>query len=360
LTIPTEFSRAAGGMSDFPAVELRQVTKVYPGGVKAVDQVSFQVPTGAFVALLGPSGGGKTTTLRLINRLEEATGGVVLVRGQDVRSQRPETLRRSIGYVVQDGGLFPHLNVTANVATVPRLLGWPRPRVQKRVAEVLELVGLPESQFGRRMPAELSGGQRQRVGVARALAADPDILLMDEPFGALDPGTREALQDEFLRLQAQLRKTVVLVTHDIAEAGRLAGEIVLIAGGSVVQCGSVRDLLLRPADDRARTFLGRRGQELALDVLRLRHVQTDLPPAAPSDQSLQLSPDLPWGQALVALADVRDEQTVAIADGAAPCSVAAGTLRARILGDLKLARGENGDVRVRNHQRPGERVGTQP
>ncbi len=347
-------------MSDFPAVELRQVTKVYPGGIKAVDQVSFQVPTGAFVALLGPSGGGKTTTLRLINRLEEATAGVVFVRGQDVRNQRPETLRRSIGYVVQDGGLFPHQNVTANVATVPRLLGWPRQRVQKRVAEVLDLVGLPESQFGLRKPAELSGGQRQRVGVARALAADPDILLMDEPFGALDPGTREALQDEFLRLQAQLRKTVVLVTHDIAEAGRLAGEIVLIAGGTVVQSGSVRDLLLRPADDRARTFLGRRGQELALDVLRLRHVQADLPHADPSDRSVGLSADLPWGQALVALADVSDEQTVAIADGPAPFTVAAGTLRARILGDLKLARGENGDVRVRNHQRPGERMGTQP
>ncbi len=244
-------------MSDTPAVELRQVSKVFPGGVKAVDGVSLTVPVGRVVALLGPSGGGKTTTLRLINRLEDATAGTVLVRGQDVRSQRPEVLRRSIGYVVQEGGLFPHQNVSANVATVPRLLGWPRPRVRQRVGEVLEMVGLPESQFGPRRPAELSGGQRQRVGVARALAADPDLLLMDEPFGALDPGTREAIQDEFLALQNRLRKTVVLVTHDIAEAGRLAEEIVLIDHGRVVQDGSLRDLLLHPATDAARAFLGR-------------------------------------------------------------------------------------------------------
>src|SRR5262249_32161819 len=174
-------------MDNVPAVELKNVTKIFPGGVRAVDGVSFTVPAGQIVALLGSSGCGKTTTLRLINRLEEASGGQVLVRGQDVRSQRPELLRRSIGYVIQEGGLFPHLDVSANVATVPQLLGWQRERVRRRVGEVLEMVGLPESYFGRRMPGELSGGQRQRVGVARGLAADPDILLMDEPFGALDP-----------------------------------------------------------------------------------------------------------------------------------------------------------------------------
>jgi osmoprotectant transport system ATP-binding protein len=252
-------------MSDVPAVELRQVRKVYPDGHTAVDGVSLQIPAGRVVALLGPSGCGKTTTLRLINRLEEASSGQVLVRGQDVRGQRPELLRRSIGYVIQEGGLLPHRDVAANVATVPRLLGWPRDRVRRRVAEVLELVGLPEAQFGRRMPSQLSGGQRQRVGVARGLAADPDLLLMDEPFGALDPGTREAIQDEFLRLNERLRKTVVIVTHDIDEAGRLAAEIVLLDRGRVVQRGTLRDLLHHPVDERARAFLGRRARVPAGD-----------------------------------------------------------------------------------------------
>jgi osmoprotectant transport system ATP-binding protein len=249
-------------MSDAPAVELRDVSKAFTGGTRAVDGVSLQIPAGRVVALLGPSGGGKTTTLRLINRLEEPTRGQVLVRGEDVRRQRPERLRRSIGYVIQEGGLFPHLNVSANVATVPKLLGWPRGRIRERVGAVLDMVGLPQSQFGRRMPAQLSGGQRQRVGVARALAADPDLLLMDEPFGALDPGTREALQDEFLRLQARLKKTVVLVTHDLAEAGKLADEIVLMDSGQIIQRGSFQDLIQRPADNRVRGFLGRQGQML--------------------------------------------------------------------------------------------------
>ncbi len=249
-------------MSDVPAVELRAVSKSFADGTRAVDDVSLQIPAGRVVALLGASGSGKTTTLRLINRLEEATLGQVLVRGADVRRQRPERLRRSIGYVIQEGGLFPHLNVSANVATVPRLLGWARGQVRKRVGAVLEMVGLPEGRFGRRMPAQLSGGQRQRVGVARALAADPDLLLMDEPFGALDPGTREALQDEFLRLQTRLKKTVVLVTHDLAEAGKLADEIVLMDHGQIVQRGSFQDLIHQPADDRVRGFLGRQGQSL--------------------------------------------------------------------------------------------------
>src|SRR5579862_6606171 len=181
-------------MNDVPAVELRKVTKVFAAGVKAVDGLTLQIPVGRTVALLGPSGCGKTTSLRLINRLEDATSGEVLVRGMDVRQVRPEVLRRSIGYVIQEGGLFPHVNVADNVGLAPRLLGWNRQRARIRVGEVLELVGLPQRHFGRRMPAELSGGQRQRVGVARALAADPDLLLMDEPFGALDPGTRESIQ----------------------------------------------------------------------------------------------------------------------------------------------------------------------
>jgi osmoprotectant transport system ATP-binding protein len=321
-------------MSDVPAVELRQVTKVFPGGVQAVDHLTLEIPAGQVIALLGPSGCGKTTTLRLINRLEEATSGEVRVRGQDVRGQRPETLRRSIGYVIQEGGLFPHRDVSANVATVPRLRGWERQRVHQRVSEVLELVGLPVTQFGRRMPSELSGGQRQRVGVARALAADPDLLLMDEPFGALDPGTREAIHNEFLDLQTQLRKTVVLVTHDIVEAGRLAEQIVLLDRGRVVQRGSLHELLLRPADERAKAFFGSRAQEIALGVLQLGQVLEGLAPDQPSGRSLQLSAHLPLGQALVALADCADDAAVAIAGKA----FSAKALCRRILADLETVR----------------------
>ena len=321
-------------MTDTPAVELKTVSKTYPGGIRAVDDVSLAIAPGRIVALLGPSGSGKTTTLRLINRLEEATGGQVLVNGQDVHSQRPERLRRSIGYVIQEGGLFPHMNVSANVATVPRLLGWPRARVRARVGAVLDLVGLPEATFSRRMPAELSGGQRQRVGVARALAADPAILLMDEPFGALDPGTRGAIHGEFLRLQARLRKTVVLVTHDIAEAGRLADEIVLMDHGRVVQRGSLRDLLLRPADDRVRAFLGEQGTGLVLETLRLSHVLAEVPPVPVSAKPIRLPADLSLGQVLIALADAGPETTVVVDDN--PEQVyEASAIRARIVADWR-------------------------
>jgi osmoprotectant transport system ATP-binding protein len=321
-------------MSGGPVVEMRQVSKTYPGGIRAVDGVTFQVPAGRVVALLGPSGCGKTTTLRLLNRLEEATGGQVLVRGRDVRQQRPEVLRRSIGYVIQEGGLFPHLDVSANVATVPRLLGWPRREVRRRVAEVLDLVGLPEGRFGRRMPAELSGGQRQRVGVARGLAADPDLLLMDEPFGALDPGTREALQDDLLRLQARLHKVVVIVTHDIGEAGKLADEIILMDQGHIIQQGPLRDLLLQPAGERVRAFLGRQGQGLALEALRLGEILAGQPAAPASGQVLRLSGDLRLGQVVLALADVGPGTTVLV-DGDAGKAYDAGALRAHILRALR-------------------------
>jgi osmoprotectant transport system ATP-binding protein len=323
-------------MSHSAAVELRNVSKVFAGSVKAVDDVTLQVPAGRVVALLGPSGCGKTTTLRLINRLEESSSGAIFVRGQDVRSQRPEALRRSIGYVIQDGGLFPHRDVSANVATVPRLLGWDRARVARRVAEVLELVGLPEQQFGRRMPAELSGGQRQRVGVARALAADPDLLLMDEPFGALDPGTREALQDEFQALNARLGKTVLIVTHDVAEAGRLADEIVLLHQGRVLQRGSLRDLLVRPAAPEVHSFLGRRAPWLALEILKLGQVLSGLESAEPHADCLRLSAELPLGEALLELADAGPQTTVRVENGSARI-YSAPAVRERIRADLQAA-----------------------
>jgi osmoprotectant transport system ATP-binding protein len=325
-------------MSVAPVVELRQVSKVYLGGVRAVDEVTFRLPPGRVLALLGPSGCGKTTTLRLLNRLEEATSGEVRVRGQDVRSQRPEQLRRSIGYIIQEGGLFPHRDVSANVATVPRLLGWPRQKVRQRVAAVLDLVGLTESVFGRRLPAELSGGQRQRVGVARALAADPDILLMDEPFGALDPGTRETLQEEFLRLQAELRKAVVIVTHDLAEAGKLADEIVVMDQGRILQEGSLRELLLRPAGERVRAFLGRQGQGLALEALRLSHVLEGMPQAASVEKPLRMARDLRLGQVLLALADASPGMSVLVeGDGGGAFDALA--LRDRLLEELRPLEG---------------------
>lgn len=326
-------------MSDVPAVELRNATKAYAAGVRAVDGVNLRVPAGSVVALLGPSGCGKTTTLRLINRLEDATSGEVLVRGQDVRSVRPETLRRSIGYVIQEGGLLPHLDVSANVATVPGLLGWPRERIRRRVGEVLDLVGLPESEYGRRRPAELSGGQRQRVGVARALAADPDLLLMDEPFGALDPGTRETIHDELLQLLAHLHKTVVLVTHDIAEAGRLAERIVLMDRGQVVQEGDLHDLLVRPADARTRNFLGQRRTELALNVLKLGQVVRDIPGNGAGD-GVRLAADLPLGRVLEALAGLPGDAAIVIA-GDVPRRLPARALLDRICADLAAAGAED-------------------
>ncbi|MCI0460422.1 MAG: ATP-binding cassette domain-containing protein [Gemmataceae bacterium] len=326
---------------DIPAVELKQVSKVF-GDVTAVDRVSLRVAAGRVVALLGPSGCGKTTTLRLINRLEEPTSGQLLVRGKDVREQRPEVLRRSIGYVIQEGGLFPHLTVAENVATVPKLLGWDRARVEQRVGEVLEMVGLPGERFGQRMPAELSGGQRQRVGVARALAASPDLLLMDEPFGALDPGTREALQDEFVRLQKRLGMAVVVVTHDLAEAGKLADEIVLMDHGHIAQQGSLRDLLLTPASERVRQFLGSHAQGLALEGLYLRQVLGGLPvenPPIPAPALfVSLSPDLRLREALIALADVGDSMPVLL-NGDSERRYSAGALRQRILADLREAGG---------------------
>ncbi len=319
-----------------PAVEFKNVSKVFPDGTRAVNEVNFSIPMGRIVALLGPSGCGKTTTLRLINRLEEATDGEVFVRGENVRSQKPEQLRRSIGYIIQEGGLFPHISVAANVATVPRLLGWEERKIQARVQEILELVGLPQDKFGNRRPSELSGGQRQRVGVARGLAADPDILLMDEPFGALDPGTRTTIQDEFLRLQEDLKKAVVMVTHDITEAGKMADDIVLMHQGEIIQEGSLRELLLHPNSDQVREFLGKQGHGLALESLRIEEMLPDLSPIDPKETSLKLSPKTTLGQSLMRLADATEGSAVLV-NGDSNLYYDAIILRDRILADLKQA-----------------------
>ena len=323
-------------MPDTPAVQFKNVSKVYPNGTKGVDNVSFTIQPGKIVALLGPSGCGKTTTLRLINRLEKSTGGEVLVRGENVNNQRPEQLRRSIGYVIQEGGLFPHLDVSTNVATVPKLLGWAEQRTRDRVKEVLDLVGLPETQYGKRKPSQLSGGQRQRVGVARGLAADPDILLMDEPFGALDPGTRGTIQDEFLRLQENLHKTVVMVTHDITEAGKMADNIVLMYKGKINQEGTIRDILLQPADQNVREFLGKQGHGLALESLRLEGVLPQLTPLNAGDSSITLSDQTTLGQVLVALSGVPDSDVLTIT-GAETHPYQVNEVRNHIVADLRLA-----------------------
>ncbi|ACO44815.1 ABC transporter ATP-binding protein [Deinococcus deserti] len=236
-------------------IELEHLEKHY-GAQAVVQDLSLVFPAGQVTALLGPSGCGKTTTLRMINRLIEPTAGMVRLGGQDTRELRPEVLRRGIGYVIQQIGLFPHLNVAQNVATVPELLGRSRQETARRVDELLDLVGLDPDTFRHKRPAQLSGGQAQRVGVARALAADPPVLLMDEPFGALDPLAREHLQQAFREIQRRLHKTVVLVTHDIDEALRLGDQIALMNAGRLEQFGTPDDLIYRPASSFVSAFLG--------------------------------------------------------------------------------------------------------
>jgi osmoprotectant transport system ATP-binding protein len=238
-------------------IALESIRKEFPDGTVAVEGLSLDIEAGELVVLIGPSGCGKSTVLRMINRLIEPTSGRVLIDGDDVTKVDPVHLRRRIGYVIQNIGLFPHQTIRVNVGTVPRLVGWPRARIGSRADELLELVGLDPGRYGDRYPHELSGGQRQRVGVARALAADPVVLLMDEPFSAVDPIVRSRLQEEFLRLQAEVRKTIVLVTHDLDEAVRLADRIaVLSQGGHLQQYARPAELLGEPATDFVREFVG--------------------------------------------------------------------------------------------------------
>lgn len=246
--------RSAGGAA---AITLEAIGKRFPGGTQAVQGLSLEIAAGELVVLIGPSGCGKSTVLRMINRLIEPTSGRVLLGDEDVTKVDPVALRRRIGYVIQHVGLFPHQTIRANVGTVPRLLGWPRERIRRRADELLDLVGLEPGRYAKRYPHELSGGQRQRVGVARALAADPVVLLMDEPFSAVDPIARGRLQEEFLRLQAEVRKTIVLVTHDLDEAVRLGDRIaVLSEGGRLEQYAAPATLLGEPATRFVSEFVG--------------------------------------------------------------------------------------------------------
>jgi osmoprotectant transport system ATP-binding protein len=250
------------------------VTKKYLGQSQpAVDNITMEIPAGEIVMLVGPSGCGKTTTMKMINRLIEPTSGRILIGDDDVTRRNPDELRRHIGYVIQGAGLFPHLTVGDNIAIVPRLLKWDKKRITTRVDELLDLVSLDPSQYRDRYPRELSGGQQQRVGVARALAADPPVLLMDEPFGAVDPITRQRLQDELLRLQDELRKTIVFVTHDFDEAVKLGDRIAILQTGSrIVQYDSPERILAEPADDFVRGFVGAGAALKQLTLTRVRDV----------------------------------------------------------------------------------------
>jgi osmoprotectant transport system ATP-binding protein len=267
-------------------ITLEHVSKVFEsnsGSVRAVDDVSFEVEAGALHVLIGPSGSGKTTTMRMINRLETISEGTIAIDGRDVRAMDVVDLRRSIGYVIQQGGLFPHFTVAENVSVVPRLLGWSRSRRRERAEELLALVGLPSAQFADRFPRQLSGGQQQRVGVARALAADPPIILMDEPFGAVDPITRKQLQRELRRIQAEVHKTIVFVTHDIGEAFLLGDRIVLMAEGRIVQNGTPADLLRNPASPFVIEFIGEDRSLRALRHTYLGELAMPRPNGAPDD-----------------------------------------------------------------------------
>ncbi|MBK1659360.1 ABC transporter ATP-binding protein [Paracraurococcus ruber] len=310
-------------------IELRGLTKRWPGADRAaVDEVTLSVPEGTSCALIGPSGSGKTTTLRMVNRLVEPSGGSLRIAGEDALKQDPVRLRRGIGYVIQEVGLFPHRSVAENVATVPRLLGWADARIKARVEEVLTLTGLDPARFAARRPHQLSGGERQRVGVARALAGDPPVLLMDEPFGAVDPVVRGRLQEEVLRLLKTLRKTVLVVTHDLEEAVRLGDAVAVLRDGRMAQHAPAAEMLARPADGFVAEFLGsdRALKRLALlpAVAARREGRAEgeaLPPGASLRDALAAL--LARGTKAVPLADGGVATLDAVAEAGAPMSAAA-------------------------------------
>lgn len=238
------------------SVLFKKVTKTYSDGTRAVDRLDLEIRRGELVSLIGPSGCGKTTTLKMINRLEEPTEGTITVDGMDILSTDPVKLRRRIGYVVQEIALFPHLTVAENIGVVPNLLGWPAKKTRARVNELLSMAGLSPEKYRFRLPDQLSGGQKQRIGVLRALASDPQVILMDEPFGALDPISRETLQNELVSLQKDLKKTIVFVTHDMGEALRISDRIVILRKGRVEQEGTPEEIQNSPKNDFVRSFIG--------------------------------------------------------------------------------------------------------
>jgi osmoprotectant transport system ATP-binding protein len=296
-------------------VEFRDVTKVYADQV-AVDRLSFAVPAGKISILVGPSGSGKTTSLKMVNRLIEPTSGAILIDGHDITQEDPVRLRRRIGYVIQQVGLFPHQTIAENVATVPRLLGWATQRIDARVTELLALVGLDPARYAKRYPAQLSGGERQRAGVARALAGEPPVMLMDEPFGAVDPIVRDRLQSELLRIQRELGTTILFVTHDIDEAIRLGDRVALMRDGQLVQYAPPGELIAHPADDFVAQFVGTETGLKRLEVLTVGGADFD--PSVTREtvdaNAPVLAPSMTLRQAL-ALMLQRDARLGAVVDG---------------------------------------------
>ena len=280
------------------------VTKRYPGRAEpAVDDLTLTIPAGEICVLVGPSGGGKTTAMKMVNRLIDMTSGDILIGGRSIRTFEPTELRRQIGYVIQQTGLFPHMTVADNVGTVPRLLGWPKERIRERADELLDLVDLPARDYRERYATQLSGGERQRVGLARALAADPPVMLMDEPFGALDPITRARLQRELLRIQAAVRKTVIFVTHDIDEAIMMGDRIALLRpGGRLVQYDTPDRILASPADDFVASFVGADRGLKRLALTRLEELEL-----GPLDGAV--APEVPGGTTL------RDALSLMLSEG---------------------------------------------
>ncbi|MCT4710868.1 ABC transporter ATP-binding protein [Enterobacteriaceae bacterium H11S18] len=298
-------------------IEFDHVSKYFQGEA-AVKDLSLNIQEGQFTVLIGTSGSGKSTTLKMINRLVEHDEGRIRFAGEEIRNFDVKALRRRMGYAIQSIGLFPHWTVAQNIATVPQLLKWPKAKIDARIDELLALLGLDAGQFRDRYPHQLSGGQQQRVGVARALAADPEVLLMDEPFGALDPVTRAALQQEISRIHDLLGRTIVLVTHDIEEALRLADRIVLMDAGQVVQQGTPMDLLTNPVNDFARDFFGR--SELGLRLLSLRQVANSVR----SDEHIVGEPiaaDLSLREALSLFVDRQCEQLPVVDAKGVHCGV---------------------------------------
>lgn len=301
--------------SEEPMIRLDGVGKTYPDGTVAVQHLDLDVPRGSLVCLVGPSGCGKSTTLKMVNRLIEPTSGTISLDGRDVTRVDAVELRRHIGYVIQQVGLFPHQTIRTNVATVPSLLGWEKRRANERADELMSLVGLEPSVYAARYPHQLSGGERQRVGVARALAADPPVLLMDEPFGAVDPINRKNLQDEFLRLQRDLHKTVMLVTHDIDEAVKMGDQVAVFApGGRLAQYDVPAEVLGRPADEFVAEFVGAsRGlRRLSVTPILRGDLETPTDPtAAGALASLPVTASL---EDALALMMRQDEPAVAVID----------------------------------------------
>jgi osmoprotectant transport system ATP-binding protein len=318
-------------LSQAAELDLRDVSKQYPGQKDpAIVDLSLHVGAGEVCVLVGPSGSGKTTALRLINRMIPLSAGDILLGGRSVLDRDPNELRREIGYVIQQIGLFPHQTVAENIATVPKLLGWEKPKISSRVDELLELIGLDPKEIGPRYPAQLSGGQRQRIGVARALAADPPLMLMDEPFGAIDPINRSRLQDEFLRLQDMVRKTVVFVTHDIDEAIKMGDKIAILRqGGRLAQYDTPAEILTNPADEFVAEFVGADRALKRLGLSTLAEVKLLAPNGA--------QPDGPW---LPLSTTVRDALSQLLAEGSHPLTVVdadgkvAGVVTLELLGGL--------------------------